>query len=152
MRGSCRASNTRWMHASPLSFLTFRRRQRKIRCLKVEFDFPFSVNCLDRYTEIERENRILLEKMTHIMHQQQNHQLGSLAYKITVDQPLGSPVPDFPEQSLSMIQPILTNSAVKTRKNLFTAQTSHQDFVPSQQETAAMKSALTPVNNNNNMT
>jgi hypothetical protein len=23
---------------------------------------------IDRYTEIERENRILLEKMTHIMH------------------------------------------------------------------------------------
>ena len=23
--------------------------------------------CVDRYTEIERENRILLEKMTHIM-------------------------------------------------------------------------------------
>jgi hypothetical protein len=24
--------------------------------------------CVDRFTEIERENRILLEKMTHIMH------------------------------------------------------------------------------------
>ena len=44
---------------------------------------------------------------------------------------------------LSTIQPLLPgNATVKMRKNLFTAQTSHQDII---EETA--KTTLTPVNN-----
>ena len=53
---------------------------------------------------------------------------------------------EVPPPVLSTLQPI-TNSAVKGRKNLFTAQTSHQDII---QET--VKTTLTPVNNNNTNT
>jgi hypothetical protein len=50
---------------------------------------------------------------------------------------------EIPGPVLSTIQPLLPgNATVKTRKNLFTAQTSHQEII---QETA--KTTLTPVNN-----
>jgi hypothetical protein len=50
---------------SPHSSSILRKSSRKISCLKV--NILVIIRYIERYTEIERENRILLEKMTHIM-------------------------------------------------------------------------------------
>lgn len=58
--------------------------------------------CVERYTEIERENRILLEKMTHIM---QNNGISNL----------NSSANGLPTQLPA------TSSTSATRQNLYTA-------------------------------
>ena len=46
--------------------LIFKRNRRRLKCRKVSA-IEIIKSFIERYTEIERENRILLEKMTNIM-------------------------------------------------------------------------------------
>lgn len=55
----------------PTQFRHIKKKLKKNQCSKVTL--LHSLTVLERYTEIERENRILLEKMTHIM---QNNQVA----------------------------------------------------------------------------
>jgi hypothetical protein len=58
-----------------------KKRWKKLKCLKVRkkfFKAVININLnIERYTEIERENRILLEKMTNILQKQRGTLLSA---------------------------------------------------------------------------